>query len=242
MGDDFLTKKKESVPTLDLSQNVVTSNEEFRRMLEKVPDFKMKPEKVPFDAIKVKDKKFKFKSGKRDLKAMRVPYTFMDPLPVEMSKLNISELAAVSIDWKMLTVLKPKSKVEENYFSRLVELGKLEIKTRAQEKKQFASDPQIRKIKNKSGVVEMRVVNCSQCGEDFCNGRNCSTFGYDAYARLPELPKSATKVLSPGSNEKVKRKVKRRGRSKSKSKPRKSSGKSKSPRRSKSKTKKKTPK
>lgn len=116
--DDFLTKKKENAPILDLSRTVATTNEEFRRMLEKVPDFKMKVEKVPTDTIKIRDKKFKFKSGKKDLKAMRESYTFMDPLPAEMNKLKISELAAVSIDWKMLTTLKPKSKIEENYFSR----------------------------------------------------------------------------------------------------------------------------
>lgn len=56
------------------------------------------------------------------------------------------------------------------FICRLVELGKLEIKTRAYEKRQMAIDPQIRKTKNKAGIVEMRVVSCAECGEDFCNG------------------------------------------------------------------------
>ncbi|RZC39875.1 WRKY transcription factor protein 1 [Asbolus verrucosus] len=168
--DDFLGKKKETAPILDLSKTVATNQEEFRRLLEKVPDFKIKSEKVHMESIKIKDKKFKFKSGKKDVKVMKEPYTFLDPLPREMKNLKITELAAVPIDWKMLTTIRPKSKLEENYFSRLVELKKLENKTRAFEKRQFVQDPQIRKLKNKAGVVEMRIITCVDCGEDFCNG------------------------------------------------------------------------
>lgn len=51
-----------------------------------------------------------------------------------------------------------------------MELGKLENKSRGAEKRQFQMDPQVRKIKNKAGVVEMRTVCCAECGEDFCNG------------------------------------------------------------------------
>lgn len=117
--DDFLSKKKETTPILDLSKTTANSKEEFRKLLEKVPDFKIRPERVP-DHIKIKDKHFKFKSGKKDIKAMKERYNFMDPLPGEMKNLKIDDLAAVSIDWKMLTTLRPKSKVEENYFSRYV--------------------------------------------------------------------------------------------------------------------------
>lgn len=116
--DDFLGKKKETAPILDLSKSIANTQEEFRRLYEKVPDFKIKAEKFPMESIKIRDKKFKFKSGKKDIKAMREPYTFPDPLPKEMKSLKISELAAVPIDWKMLTTIRPKTKLEENYFSR----------------------------------------------------------------------------------------------------------------------------
>ncbi|RZB39116.1 MSA 2 domain containing protein, partial [Asbolus verrucosus] len=142
--DDFLGKKA-TAPILDLSKT-----EEFRRLLEKVPDFKIKSEQVHMESINIKDKKFKFKSEKNDVKDMKEP--------------------GCPIDWKMLTMIRPKSKLEENYFSRLVELNKLENKTRAFEKRQFVQDLQIRKLKNKAGVVEMRIVTCVDCGEDFCNG------------------------------------------------------------------------
>lgn len=62
-----------------------------------------------------------------------------------------------------------------SYYFRLVELGKLQLKTVASDKRNYAMDKQIRKLKNKSGIVEMRVVSCTECGEDFCNGL------YDSY-------------------------------------------------------------
>lgn len=44
--DDLLGKKKEVVPVLDLSKTVAHTKEEYKRLLEKVPDFKMRPIKV----------------------------------------------------------------------------------------------------------------------------------------------------------------------------------------------------
>lgn len=116
--DDFLGKKKETAPILDLSKVVANSKEEFRRLYDKVPDYKIKAEKVRIEDIKVREKKFKFRTGKKDFKFSKEVYAFMDPLPAEMKNLNIDDLANVPIDWKMLTTLRPKSKVEEELFSR----------------------------------------------------------------------------------------------------------------------------
>lgn len=44
--DDFLGKKKEIVPVLDLSKTIINSKEEYKRLSEKVPDFKMRSIKV----------------------------------------------------------------------------------------------------------------------------------------------------------------------------------------------------
>lgn len=44
--DDLISKKKDSLQILDLSKSIVNSKEELRRLLEKVPEFKIKPEKV----------------------------------------------------------------------------------------------------------------------------------------------------------------------------------------------------
>lgn len=148
--DDLFGKKKEVAPVLDLSKVTINSQEEFRRTFEKVPDFKVKPEKVsrrsispsitlsnviilyfkvkPED-IKVKDsvEDQKFKIPKKELRLYEKygtkgfedkQFTFMDPIPVEMQSLKLEDLYTVAIDWKMLTSLRPKSKIDEEYFSR----------------------------------------------------------------------------------------------------------------------------
>lgn len=45
-------------------------------------------------------------------------YVYLDPVPVEMRSIVIMELCTVPIDWKMLTTLRPKTKVEEDYYSK----------------------------------------------------------------------------------------------------------------------------
>lgn len=54
-------------------------------------------------------------------------FTFMDPIPVEMRSLKLDDLYTVSIDWKMLTSLRPKLKVDEEYFSRYVFIFNLPV-------------------------------------------------------------------------------------------------------------------
>jgi len=44
--DDLLGKKKEAPQVLDLSQSTVQSKEEFYKLLDKVPEYKIRPEKV----------------------------------------------------------------------------------------------------------------------------------------------------------------------------------------------------
>ncbi|CAH1975160.1 unnamed protein product [Acanthoscelides obtectus] len=144
----------------------------------------------------------------------------MDPLPVEMKGLKVDDLAAVSIDWKMLTTMRPKNKAEENYFSRLVELGKLQLKSRAHEKRQAQFGSQIRKSKNKAGILETRAISCMECGEEFCNGKSCTIFSYDSFARIPELPQVTQKAAAPSTSSKGKIKIKRKSRSKSRAKKR----------------------
>jgi hypothetical protein len=44
--EDLLGKKKEAPQVLDLSHSIVQSREEFQRLLDKVPEYKIRPEKV----------------------------------------------------------------------------------------------------------------------------------------------------------------------------------------------------
>lgn len=68
MGDDLFGKKKDVVPVLDLSKSIVTNKDELKRLMEKVPDYKMRPVKVRSEDIKIKDKDWSFKCPKKEVK------------------------------------------------------------------------------------------------------------------------------------------------------------------------------
>lgn len=103
------------------------------------------------------------------------------------------EICSVPIDWKMLTTLRPKLKADEDYFDRLIEMGKLQIKTESYDKKVNAPSNTMRKFKNKAGVIETRIQTCAECGEEFCLGATCGEFNYELSARVPikVVPKKA---------------------------------------------------
>lgn len=46
------------------------------------------------------------------------PHVYLDPIPAEMRSIVIMDLCPVPIDWKMLTTLRPKTKLEEEYYSK----------------------------------------------------------------------------------------------------------------------------
>lgn len=111
----------------------------------------------------------------------------------------ILEICAVPIDWKMLTTLRPKLKSDEDYFDRLIEMGKLQIKTEVTDKKMNAPVNTMRRFKNKAGVIETRLTTCTECGEDFCTGISCVEFNYDLFARVP-IKVEKKKPSEHGSN------------------------------------------
>jgi hypothetical protein len=96
----------------------------------------------------------------------------------------LAALCNVPIDWKMLTTIRPKNKIEEDFFSRLVELRKQEIKTEVRDRREHMMNTLIRKVKNKAGVIETRIFACLECGEEFCNGKSCSEFSYESFTRI----------------------------------------------------------
>lgn len=72
---------------------------------------------------------------------------------------------------------------------RLVELGKLQIKTEQRDKRENQLSSSVRKVKNKSGIIESRIFTCNECAEEFCNGKVCLDFNYDLYTRIaPKAP------------------------------------------------------
>ena len=45
-------------------------------------------------------------------------YQFLEPCPASMMHLNLTELAASDISWKMMTAFRPEEIKDENVFSR----------------------------------------------------------------------------------------------------------------------------
>ena len=43
---------------------------------------------------------------------------YMDPIPVAMQSIRILDLATVDINWRMLTVVRPTTKLDEEYFTK----------------------------------------------------------------------------------------------------------------------------
>lgn len=83
-------------------------------------------EQVRAEDIKLKDlERGLFKPPKKELKYLQRHngdrerhYIYLDPIPSEMRALILMELCTVQIDWKMLTTLRPKTKIEEEYYSK----------------------------------------------------------------------------------------------------------------------------
>lgn len=90
--EDLFNKKKEAAPVLDLSKSTATTKEEFKKLMEKVPDFKIRPVKVRPEEIKIKEKDCKeFKLTKKELRYLKNSqgererqYVYTDPIPTEM--------------------------------------------------------------------------------------------------------------------------------------------------------------
>ncbi|EGI68943.1 PREDICTED: uncharacterized protein LOC105154986 [Acromyrmex echinatior] len=181
--DDLLKDDKKDANLIpDLSKATCNSYEEFRRLKENCPEFKIKPEKVKREDTKVRDKEFSCKATKKELKNIGREWAYGDPVPPDMRGLDLQELQQVAIDWRMLTPIRPKLRQDEEMFSKLVEMGKLEAKTIAKERRSPTSP--IRRSKNRAGIIESSVKTCKECGEEYCFGEFCGDVLYDSFTRV----------------------------------------------------------
>ncbi|EFN82067.1 uncharacterized protein LOC105185502 isoform X2 [Harpegnathos saltator] len=219
--DDLLKDDKKDANLIpDLSKATCNSYEEYRRLKEHCPEFKIKPEKVKREDAKVRDKEFSWRATKKELKARE--WAYGDPVPPDMRELDLQELQQVAIDWRMLTPIRPKLRQDEEMFSRLVEMGKLEAKTMMKERRSPTSP--IRRSKNRAGIIESSVKTCRECGEEYCFGEFCGDVLYDSFVRVtiatqqPKIKVSAdTEAIIANMDRKKKRKKTRKKRVKSKS-------------------------
>ncbi|XP_012259591.2 uncharacterized protein LOC105688111 isoform X2 [Athalia rosae] len=222
--DDLLRDDKKDANLIpDLSKAACNSQEEFRRLLERCPEYKIRSEKVKKDDAKVRDKDYTWRATKRELKAIEKECAYADPVPPDMRGLNLGELQQVAIDWRMLTPIRPKLRQDEEMFSRLVDMGKLEIKTAAKERRNSVSP--IRRAKNRAGIIESSAKMCGDCGEEFCFGDFCGDILYDSCIRVAVVPQqskiqvSADTAAIIAGMDKPKKKSKKKGKlSRSKSK------------------------
>ncbi|XP_012218355.1 uncharacterized protein [Linepithema humile] len=221
--DDLLKDDKKDANLIpDLSKATCNSQEEFRRLKENCPEFKIKPEKVKREDTKVRDKEFSWKATKKELKAIGREWAYGNPVPPDMRELDLQELQQVAIDWRMLTPIRPKLRQDEEMFSRLVEMGKLELKTINKERRSPTSP--IRRSKNRAGIIESSVKTCRECGEEYCFGEFCGDVLYDSFVRVPvaiHQPKikvsADTEAIIAKMDRKKKKKKKGKKRVKSKS-------------------------
>lgn len=221
--DDLLKDDKKDANLIpDLSKSTCNSYEEFRRLKEHCPEFKIKPEKVKREDIKVRDKDFSWKATKKELKAIGREWAYGDPVPPDMRELDLQELQQVAIDWRMLTPIRPKLRQDEEMFSRLVEMGKLEAKTIMKERRSPTSP--IRRSKNRAGIIESSVKTCRECGEEYCFGEFCGDVLYDSFVRVavaikqPKIKISADTEAIIANMECKKKKKKKKGKKRVKNK------------------------
>lgn len=91
----------------------------------------------------------------------------------------------------------------------MIYLGKLQLSTREKEKKTPLTS-YIRKSKNRAGVLEIKVVSCRECGEEFCSKETCSQFSYDAYERVTTTAAELTAENSIGKEQRKKKRKKKK--------------------------------
>ncbi|XP_037084795.1 uncharacterized protein LOC119105435 [Pollicipes pollicipes] len=181
--DDILNEKKGPPPALDLSKARMQTKEDFDKVFEKVPDSKIKPEKVRLADCTVSGA-VHFRSSR--VERQPVQFEYPDPTPISMAGVNLDDLCNVDISWRMLTMARPKNKQQEEYFSKLVSLSR----SRRDCRKAHAGLPVPQLVprsraakRGKGQAVEMRFTSCRECHEELCQGA-CKEYNYDCYSRL----------------------------------------------------------
>lgn len=74
-------------------------------------------------------------------------------------------------------------------------MGKLQLKTRAWERRNKKPDP-IKRTKNRAGIIETSVKICVECGLEYCDGQYCGDILYESYARV-NVPSTSEKSKLP---------------------------------------------
>ncbi|CAL4124512.1 unnamed protein product, partial [Meganyctiphanes norvegica] len=150
--------------------------------------------------------------------------SYADPLPPSMQGLNMDEFYEVDIDWRMLTTARPKTRTEEEIFSKLVDMGRLQLQRIRQEAERRADGKDwrgrvVKVVPGRGSVPEVRLPCCKECGEELCQGL-CKDYMYQNYARVVIEAKKddeeSDDVVDTTEKKKVKKKKGRKRRKKKK--------------------------
>merc|ERR1712037_689476 len=93
------------------------------------------------------------------------PFLFPNPVPPEMQAVSMAELAAVEINWRMLTMAR---NIDISFFSRLVELTRLKLATTRKEEKERlvrgVNDPDIlvKRPPENPGGMTVTIFKCAR--------------------------------------------------------------------------------
>ncbi|ODN02840.1 hypothetical protein Ocin01_03856 [Orchesella cincta] len=206
--DLFQASMKQPLKLLDLSNVKIDSDADFLKYMNKVPEMKLRPDKVlPEDIQIITD--FSFASPTKQQqevssttvssgsKSKKISYE--DPLPLCMRTTRLEELWALDIHWKMLTSDRPSSKIEAFFFERIVELGRFALADRKQEQatikaimSSVVGTPAVTYLialgfittRSKRGAVETKLKVCKNCGLELCTGAFCKVYHYEGYTRM----------------------------------------------------------
>lgn len=148
-----------------------------------LPDLQLRPEQL--DHIYVPE----YSKGDRrkydfDINNVTIPeYEFAAPLSKEIQTLDISALSCKEHNWRHYTEIKPEDEIESNIIDRLIDLERLQKKTKDWEvtrKEKIMRLARLREAKSKIGST-MRHQSaklrerkcCSDCTQIYCIG-NCN--------------------------------------------------------------------
>ena len=143
---DILDERKSELIFTDLSQSLITTKEDLDKSLSKIPNLKLKSDPIEQKFIKTSENSIKINVLTKisepnkinsniasNLSSESSKVLFLNPIPEPMDRLDLNDFSGTDIDWKMLTLLRPKSSSDEQFFSKMVELYQLRHKTRTED-------------------------------------------------------------------------------------------------------------
>ncbi|XP_045593381.2 uncharacterized protein [Procambarus clarkii] len=224
--EDMLTVVKAPAQALDLFRTKIKTKEDFDKAFEKVPEYKIRPEKVRPGEVMGDGPGGWRHTPARSEEPPQAGYA--DPLPPSMQGLNMHEFYQVDIDWRMLTTARPKNKCEEEIFSRYVEMGRLQLQRVREEAERLAEGKDwtgriVKVVPGRGSLPETRFPTCRECGEELCDAL-CKDYLYMNYTRIQTEEKKeeeesgldVEEVETPKQKGKKKRRTKRKSKKKKK--------------------------